>query len=122
MTTLILCFFFSSRRRHTILQGDWSSDVCSSDLGQLTADIAHDVPLAEIMTKRLKRITMDDSIQQTRPREHTFLMRNQLHIKTAVAERTVGIGARGAGYKLHAPDTTYGVLNHSHRIVDGGQA
>src|SRR2546426_3203115 len=26
-------FFFSSRRRHTILQGDWSSDVCSSDLG-----------------------------------------------------------------------------------------
>src|SRR5205807_3420562 len=29
---LSLLFFFSSRRRHTILQGDWSSDVCSSDL------------------------------------------------------------------------------------------
>src|SRR5205807_3136821 len=27
-----LYFFFSSRRRHTRLQGDWSSDVCSSDL------------------------------------------------------------------------------------------
>src|SRR5262249_59269914 len=27
-----LCFFFSSRRRHTILVSDWSSDVCSSDL------------------------------------------------------------------------------------------
>src|SRR5256885_3738302 len=27
-----LVFFFSSRRRHTRLQGDWSSDVCSSDL------------------------------------------------------------------------------------------
>src|SRR5256885_2359336 len=26
-----LLFFFSSRRRHTRLQGDWSSDVCSSD-------------------------------------------------------------------------------------------
>src|ERR1022692_4212323 len=25
-------FFFSSRRRHTRLQGDWNSDVCSSDL------------------------------------------------------------------------------------------
>src|SRR5256885_7256137 len=25
-------WFFSSRRRHTRLQGDWSSDVCSSDL------------------------------------------------------------------------------------------
>src|SRR5256885_12186050 len=29
-------FFFSSRRRHTRLQGDWSSDVCSSDLSNLT--------------------------------------------------------------------------------------
>src|SRR5205807_5292676 len=28
-------FFFSSRRRHTRLQGDWSSDVCSSDLRPL---------------------------------------------------------------------------------------
>src|SRR5205807_5290893 len=28
-----LDFFFSSRSRHTRLQGDWSSDVCSSDLG-----------------------------------------------------------------------------------------
>ena len=25
-------FFFSSRRRHTRLRRDWSSDVCSSDL------------------------------------------------------------------------------------------
>src|SRR5215467_6509735 len=33
--SVLICshiFFFSSRRRHTILQGDWSSDVCSSDL------------------------------------------------------------------------------------------
>src|SRR5438093_13567470 len=28
----MVCFFFSSRRRHTILVSDWSSDVCSSDL------------------------------------------------------------------------------------------
>src|SRR5690606_24159839 len=27
-------FFFSSRRRHTRFSRDWSSDVCSSDLGQ----------------------------------------------------------------------------------------
>src|SRR5256885_11985643 len=30
--------FFSSRRRHTRLQGDWSSDVCSSDLVFFMAD------------------------------------------------------------------------------------
>src|SRR5690348_18014277 len=28
-------FFFSSRRRHTRWTGDWSSDVCSSDLDLL---------------------------------------------------------------------------------------
>src|SRR5256886_7946995 len=27
-----VCFFFSSRRRHTRFDCDWSSDVCSSDL------------------------------------------------------------------------------------------
>src|SRR2546426_4868472 len=32
MTSVFAFFFFSSRRRHTRLQGDWSSDVCSSDL------------------------------------------------------------------------------------------
>ena len=31
----IFFFFFSSRRRHTRYIGDWSSDVCSSDLGTL---------------------------------------------------------------------------------------
>src|SRR5208337_5328314 len=28
----MVLFFFSSRRRHTRYIGDWSSDVCSSDL------------------------------------------------------------------------------------------
>src|SRR5437763_8391431 len=32
MNILSLFFFFSSRRRHTRYIGDWSSDVCSSDL------------------------------------------------------------------------------------------
>src|SRR5256885_5824633 len=33
-TMCCVVFFFSSRRRHTRLQGDWSSDVCSSDLSK----------------------------------------------------------------------------------------
>src|SRR5437763_10579671 len=32
MSVWFLFFFFSSRRRHTRYIGDWSSDVCSSDL------------------------------------------------------------------------------------------
>src|SRR2546430_9280108 len=41
----VLFFFFSSRRRHTRFDCDWSSDVCSSDLGlveQEHARLAHD--------------------------------------------------------------------------------
>src|SRR5690348_17692688 len=33
-----LNFFFSSRRRHTRWTGDWSSDVCSSDLAPRQAE------------------------------------------------------------------------------------
>src|SRR2546430_2820425 len=32
---LSIFFFFSSRRRHTRFDCDWSSDVCSSDLGTI---------------------------------------------------------------------------------------
>src|SRR5256885_8548951 len=40
----VFCFFFSSRRRHTRLQGDWSSDVCSSDLVQIGVRNFESVP------------------------------------------------------------------------------
>src|SRR6267154_5691485 len=39
-SNIVICFsrfFFSSRRRHTRWTGDWSSDVCSSDLVVLDA-------------------------------------------------------------------------------------
>src|SRR2546421_4350209 len=32
LRSLVVVFFFSSRRRHTRSDRDWSSDVCSSDL------------------------------------------------------------------------------------------
>src|SRR2546430_11727204 len=36
-SSLMFVVFFSSRRRHTIFDCDWSSDVCSSDLGKVRA-------------------------------------------------------------------------------------
>src|SRR5256885_12997544 len=55
-------FFFSSRRRHTRLQGDWSSDVCSSDLATLmtpslpiAADRAATCRVAAHPSARLRR-------------------------------------------------------------------
>src|SRR3990167_52974 len=38
-------FFFSSRRRHTRFDCDWSSDVCSSDLSSLDERMRHPVVL-----------------------------------------------------------------------------
>src|SRR5262249_56531343 len=37
-------FFFSSRRRHTRLVSDWSSDVCSSDLAEQSLSLPHPKP------------------------------------------------------------------------------
>src|SRR5256886_11145908 len=38
----VIFFFFSSRRRHTRFDCDWSSDVCSSDLLEFTIRDADD--------------------------------------------------------------------------------
>src|SRR5256885_8707818 len=48
-STVISCliFFFSSRRRHTRLQGDWSSDVCSSDLKQALVTLSRENSINE---------------------------------------------------------------------------
>src|SRR5689334_24710632 len=51
-----LFFFFSSRRRHTRWNCDWSSDVCSSDLEIITA-------LREaIASTELRRATYHDHV------------------------------------------------------------
>src|SRR6267143_2968075 len=50
-------FFFSSRRRHTRWNCDWSSDVCSSDLGVLAG--YHRLParldVGELAERHLER-------------------------------------------------------------------
>src|SRR5205807_3194202 len=47
-------FFFSSRGRHTRLQGDWSSDVCSSDLELNTIIVVtHDVTAAATVSDHM---------------------------------------------------------------------
>src|SRR5256886_9004220 len=46
-------FFFSSRRRHTRFDCDWSSDVCSSDLEQWRAPLERRRPLDRISSGQL---------------------------------------------------------------------
>src|SRR6267143_4487952 len=47
-----MCFFFSSRRRHTRWNCDWSSDVCSSDLLVHVVDSSAPDPGAQIAAVR----------------------------------------------------------------------
>src|SRR5437764_3799793 len=63
MLCYFIFFFFSSRRRHTRYIGDWSSDVCSSDLKRhnsgpgKSAGRLHEVP--EIASHDLERLGLN---------------------------------------------------------------
>src|SRR5690348_17974407 len=60
-------FFFSSRRRHTRWTGDWSSDVCSSDLPDLDADLRAafrretEMFFADVLRERRSVLTLLDA-------------------------------------------------------------
>src|SRR5438093_7542746 len=56
----LIFFFFSSRRRHTRLVSDWSSDVCSSDLAlssQLAVAVAGDEMVVHHSHRLHERVT-----------------------------------------------------------------
>src|SRR5207248_4901996 len=56
-------FFFSSRRRHTRSYGDWSSDVCSSDLAVRINDATHLDPFR--LGAHLQTLAGDDADRTT---------------------------------------------------------
>src|SRR5262249_58410693 len=57
-----VCFFFSSRRRHTRLVSDWSSDVCSSDLvlGEGRVPVRVDEHRVRLLAVRDGRLTWNE--------------------------------------------------------------
>src|SRR3989454_540295 len=58
-------FFFSSRRRHTRLQGDWSSDVCSSDLTRgILAHLNSEAELGGVVGHEIGHVTARHSVSQ----------------------------------------------------------
>src|SRR5205807_4061926 len=76
-------FFFSSRRRHTRLQGDWSSDVCSSDLvrsSSATEEIAED--------RKPERLTEGVEAEESRDDGAGLEAFNALWIPIDVGERS----------------------------------
>src|SRR5256885_10297417 len=85
-------FFFSSRRRHTRLQGDWSSDVCSSDLDLASELVTANVP--RITKEQLVRIeSATDELNSGLPQLRRFILPGgsvpgaELHVARAVCRR-----------------------------------
>src|SRR2546430_12736911 len=57
LDSVMVIFFFSSRRRHTRFDCDWSSDVCSSDLDNLLLAFSR---LSEGAAMIADRLSLDD--------------------------------------------------------------
>src|SRR5438105_604693 len=89
---LLLFFFFSSRRRHTRSTRDWSSDVCSSDLGfaQLADGIVYAVDRGLVVLAQLLPVAAPDPLQlrrlgRHRRRHHRRQVTNHQHVRPAGA-------------------------------------
>src|SRR5438045_5338865 len=57
-------FFFSSRRRHTRCLSDWSSDVCSSDLGNKMGVHSDPARLAGLLDAKVIKLAIIDGADQ----------------------------------------------------------
>src|SRR5437867_7798659 len=89
-------FFFSSRRRHTRSYGDWSSDVCSSDLYKALADNYYD-------QSRILLSLLPLAMRMAGPREalwHALIRRNYgaSHIIIGRDHASPGMASNGRPY------------------------
>src|SRR5690348_18197580 len=73
-------FFFSSRRRHTRWTGDWSSDVCSSDLDRARARWGR-TPHRRCAARRRRRgRAIPRRSASFRSEEHTSELQSPVHL------------------------------------------
>src|SRR5207248_8670062 len=87
-------FFFSSRRRHTRSYGDWSSDVCSSDLAMPITISCTPVPPARWMSSSMHGITLSPPSREKRFCPTYFVCRRS-------EERRVGKECRSRWWADH---------------------
>src|SRR2546421_7311950 len=83
-----IVFFFSSRRRHTISDRDWSSDVCSSDL-------------TSVLVERFARAVVDDGVDVSAILAITFTEKAAAELRDRSEERRVGKECRSRWSPYH---------------------
>src|SRR5256885_4755385 len=97
-----LIFFFSSRRRHTRLQGDWSSDVCSSDLGRVPPAIMPSRIFASVrIACESKRRTSSAYIAEDRCPTERLQLNAPIALSFRSEERRVGKECRSRWSPYH---------------------
>src|SRR2546430_12634448 len=79
---LLNCFFFSSRRRHTRFDCDWSSDVCSSDLlfAKGTDGLDARSPVGRKDIRQDANGNQEQSNRRERSEEHTSELQSQSNL------------------------------------------
>src|SRR6266487_2403213 len=70
MCEFVCFFFFSSRRRHTRWTGDWSSDVCSSDLEgrdrqQALQSLERGIAVIQVFSRERPALTLSEVARLT---------------------------------------------------------
>src|SRR5690606_39649924 len=108
------CFFFSSRRRHTRFSRDWSSDVCSSDLGGECPE--HPVGCGGCAASLLPRPLIYLPLSQEKP--PLSPLRPTRGDGSRSEERRVGKECRSRGWQDHRKRKEHGKTNDAavHRV------
>src|SRR2546427_11609225 len=103
----VVFFFFSSRRRHTRFDCDWSSDVCSSDLKQpLTDEQGVDVLVGQRLLRDPPRLPVLDHRDR--------LVRQQVELRSE--ERRVGEEGRSRWAPYHLKKKKRSKKWHEHEV------
>src|SRR5205085_3781775 len=100
----LVFFFFSSRRRHTRFDCDWSSDVCSSDLAAIGPGLARAALAGKVNGKlvdtgyRLERDADVAIVTEKDPEANDLLRHSTAHLLRS-EERRVGKECRTVSTK-----------------------
>src|SRR2546430_3459661 len=93
-------FFFSSRRRHTRFDCDWSSDVCSSNLPMHVEPVEHELPVQSSFMMHMRPVTPGAGLKRQNPKPGSRLAVGTIGERLEISSVTVSRRMRSTGSTL----------------------